>query len=355
MTQFRFEHPEALYFLLIIPLLSIWFIWIEYSKKQKIKQFAELHLLEAILPNRSTSRPLIKFVVWALAIFFFIIGFANPQVGSKLENVKRKGIEVIVALDVSNSMMAEDIKPNRLEKAKRTISQLIDKLHGDKLGLIVFAGQAYVQMPTTTDYSAAKMFLSTINPDIVPVQGTVLSEAIELAIESYTDENEKNKVLILISDGENHDDEAIQAAQEATQKNIKIYTVGMGLDKGTPIPVVDPAGHKDYRRDKNGDIVITKLNDVILKQIASAGQGSYIPASAISSLVDEFAKMDQQEFESKVFSDYEDRHPYFFALSFILLWLDLLLLNRKNKRLAQINLFNNNFMIQAKKNNKPLN
>jgi Ca-activated chloride channel family protein len=282
---------------------------------------------------------LAKFIILNLAFVFVIIGLANPQIGSKLEEMKRKGVEIIIALDVSNSMMAEDIKPNRLERAKRTVSQLIDKLHGDKVGLVVFAGKAYVQMPTTTDYRAAKMFLSSISPGIVPVQGTVVSEAIDLGLNSFTKDNEKNKVLLVITDGENHEEDAIAKAEEAAKLGVKIYTIGMGLPKGTPIPVMDRYGRTDYRRDKNGEVVITKLNESFLQEIAATAGGSYIPATRLDELVNDFKKMDQQEFESKIYSDYEDRFQYFFGFAFILLLIEWMVLNRRNKYFKNIKLF----------------
>jgi Ca-activated chloride channel family protein len=306
-----------------------------------MREFAQDDLLKVLMPSRSNRRPRVKFVFLSLALIFFIVGLANPQIGSKLEEMKRQGVEIIIALDVSNSMMAEDIKPNRLERAKRTISKLIDRLHGDKVGLIVFAGQAYVQMPTTTDYRAAKMFLSSISPGIVPVQGTAIGEAIELGIKSFTEDNDKNKVLLVITDGENHEEGAIALSEEATTKGIHVYTIGMGLPKGTPIPVYDRYGRKDYRRDKEGKVVVTKLNEEMLQKVASAGEGKYIPATQLDNLFDDIQKMDKQEFESKIYSDYEDRFQYFFGIALFFLLLEFITLNRKNKYLKDVNLFEN--------------
>lgn len=345
----QFEHFEILYFLILLPIFLLWFLVLEKQKNKRLKQFSDLELLDTLMPNNSKKRPRIKFTILNLAFAFIIVGLANPQIGSKLEEMKRKGVEIIIALDVSNSMMAEDIKPNRLERAKRTISQLIDKLHGDKVGLIVFAGKAYIQMPTTTDYRAAKMFLSSISPGIVPVQGTAVGEAIDLGMNSFTKDNEKNKVLLVITDGENHEEDAITKAEAASGKGINIYTIGMGLPKGTPIPVVDRFGRKDYRRDKNGEVVITKLNENFLQEIAATANGSYIPATQLDDLINDFQKMDQQEFESKRYSDYEDRFQYFFGFAFVLLLLEWIILNKKNKYLKQINLFTSN--INSKSNN----
>lgn len=335
----QFERPDILYLLILIPILVIWFIILQSQKKRRMQQFGEDDLLKVLMPDSSKSRPRTKFWFLNIAFIFFIIGLANPQIGSKLQEMKRKGVEIIIALDVSNSMMAEDIKPNRLKRAKRTISQLIDKLRGDKVGLIVFAGKAYVQMPTTTDYHAAKMFLSSISPGIVPVQGTAIGEAIELGTNSFSPKNDKNKVLLIITDGENHEEGAVKLAEEATQKGIHVYTIGMGLPQGTPIPVYTRYGRKDYRRNKNGEIVMTKLNETMLQQIASAGEGEYIPANQLDNLMDDIQKMDKQEFESRIYSDYEDRFQYFFGIALLFLILEFITLNRKNKYLKNVNLF----------------
>jgi len=335
----QFERPDILYLLILIPILVIWFIILQSQKKRRMQQFGEDDLLKVLMPDSSKSRPRTKFWFLNIAFIFFIIGLANPQIGSKLQEMKRKGVEIIIALDVSNSMMAEDIKPNRLKRAKRTISQLIDKLRGDKVGLIVFAGKAYVQMPTTTDYHAAKMFLSSISPGIVPVQGTAIGEAIELGTNSFSPKNDKNKVLLIITDGENHEEGAVKLTEEATQKGIHVYTIGMGLPQGTPIPVYTRYGRKDYRRNKNGEIVMTKLNETMLQQIASAGEGEYIPANQLDNLMDDIQKMDKQEFESRIYSDYEDRFQYFFGIALLFLILEFITLNRKNKYLKNVNLF----------------
>jgi len=337
----QFERPDILYLLFLIPILLLWFIINQKQNRKRMLSFAQDDLLATLMPDRSLRRPKIKFLFISLSIIFFIVGLANPQIGSKLEEMKRQGVEIIIALDVSNSMLAEDIKPNRLERAKRTISQLINKLHGDKVGLIVFAGKAYVQMPTTTDYRAAKMFLSSISPGIVPVQGTAIGEAIDLGINSFTKDNDKNKVLLVITDGENHEEGAIKLAEQATTQGIHVYTIGMGLAEGTPIPVYDRYGRKDYRRDKEGKVIVTKLNEEMLQQVAVAGEGMYLPATQLENLFEDIQKMDKQEFESKVYSDYEDRFQYFFGLALFFLLLEFIVLNKKNRYLKNVNLFAN--------------
>ena len=341
--MFRFENTEYLYALILIPVLIIWFILVLKLRKKALDKFGDKKLLADLMPNVSLSRYKWKFTLFTSALFFLIIGIANPQIGSELETVKRKGVEIIIALDVSNSMMAEDIKPNRLTRAKRAISKLIDELTGNNIGLIVFAGEAYVQLPVTSDYASAKMFLSTINTDIINTQGTVIGNAIELAESSFTKENEKNKALIIITDGENHEDNAIKLAEEVQKKGIFVNTIGLGSLKGTPIPIVDRFGRKDYRRDSDGKVVMTKLNEDLLVKIAGAGGGEYVHAGnsnfGLNSIINSINGMDKQEFESKVFSDYEDRFQYFIGLALLLLFIEIILLERKNRHTKGINIF----------------
>ena len=312
-------------------------------RKKALEKFGDMKLLANLMPNVSLSRYKWKFSLAMVAMFSLIIGIANPQIGSELETVKRKGVEVIIALDVSNSMMAEDINPNRLTRAKRAISKLIDELTGNNIGLIVFAGEAYVQLPVTSDYASAKMFLATINTDIVNAQGTAIGSAIELAEASFTKENDKNKALIIITDGENHEDDAIKLAEEVQKKGIFVNTIGLGSLKGTPIPIVDRLGRKDYRRDNEGKVVMTKLNEDLLVKIAAAGGGEYVHAGnsnfGLNSIISSINGMDKQEFESKVFSDYEDRFQYFIGFAILLLLIEMILLERKNKFTKGINIF----------------
>ncbi len=341
--MFRFENIEYLYALVLIPVLIIWFFMVLKYRKKALAEFGDLKLLENLMPDVSVSRYKWKFFLILLALSSLIIGIANPQIGSELQTVKRKGVEVIIALDVSNSMLAEDINPNRLTRAKRAISKLIDDLNGNNIGLIVFAGEAYVQLPVTSDYASAKMFLNTINTNIINTQGTAIGTAIELAEESFTKDNDKNKALIIITDGENHEDDAIKIAAEANKKNITISTIGLGSLKGTPIPIVDKFGRKNYRRDHNGEVIMTKLNEEMLTKIAISGGGEYLHADnsnfGLNAIVDNINNMDKQEFESKVFSDYEDRFQYFIGFAILLMLTELILLERKNKFTKGINIF----------------
>jgi len=279
-----------------------------------------------------------------LIFSLLIIGLSNPQVGTKMEEVKREGVDLIIAIDLSNSMMAEDIKPNRLERAKQAISRLIDKLEGDRIGLIVFAGEAYVQLPITTDYSAAKLFLSTVSTDIVPTQGTEIAKAIDLSVQSFDMENAQNKAIIIITDGENHDEKAIESAEKANKLGVFVHTLGMGLSKGGPIPIYNKYGHSaGYRKDRDGNTIVSKLNESLLQQIASSGKGTYVRANnskaGLSTLFAEINKMEKKEIGTMVFTEYKDRFQLFIGLVLFLLFIDLILLNRKNKWSNHINFY----------------
>lgn len=278
-----------------------------------------------------------------MASVFLIIGLADPQVGSKLVKAERKGIDIVLALDVSNSMLAEDIQPSRLERAKQSISKLIDELRSDRIGMIVFAGKAYTQLPITTDYVAAKLFLSTVTTDAVPVQGTAIGDAIELAMKSFEENNMHSKAIIIITDGENHEGDALTKAKEAADKGIHIYTIGMGLPEGAPIPVFQGQNKIGYKKDRQGNTIVTKLNETMLQQIASAGQGVYVRANNVSAglskIFDEINKLNKTEIDSTMFSDYEDRFQYFLVVSLIFLILELMVIERKSKWVRNLNLF----------------
>ncbi|TDO00067.1 vWA domain-containing protein [Sunxiuqinia elliptica] len=342
MEMFRFAHIEYLYALGVIPVFIILF-WITRRRRRKaLERFGQTEVISQLMPNVSKSRPVVKFIIWLFALASLIIATARPQFGSKLKTVKREGVELVIALDVSNSMMAEDIQPNRLERAKRAISRLVDNLNDDKIGLIVFAGDAYTQLPITTDYPSAKLFLNAVNTDIVPRQGTAIGAAIELASVSFSPQFEGNKAIVIITDGENHEDDAIGAATSAAQNGIIVHTIGMGLPQGGPIPVVRN-GQRDYRKDKEGNVVVTKLNEEMLQQIAAAGNGIYVRANnaqvGLNTLFNEIDKMEKSEMESLVYSDYEDQFQWFIAFAIFLILLDFLILERKNKYLKNIKLF----------------
>jgi Ca-activated chloride channel family protein len=289
-----------------------------------LKRFGDPDILNQLMPFLSVNRPVVKFLFVLFALVFIILGMARPQFGSKLEEIKRKGIEIVIALDVSNSMLAEDIQPNRLEKAKQAISRLVEKLADDKIGLIVFAGDAYVQIPITNDYASAKMFLSSINTQIVPKQGTSIGSAIDLGINSFSPDNKASKALIIITDGEDHEDDAVSMAKEAAEKGIIIHVIGVGTPDGTPIPV-DSGGQRLFRQDREGNTVITKLNEKILREITSAGNGSYIRATnsrlGLSMLFDQISAMEKQEMDIRKYSEYDEKFQYMIGLALILIFI----------------------------------
>ena len=340
--MFRFANPEYFWGLVIVPILILFYVLSRVARKRALNKFGKEEIISYLMPYSSNSRPAIKFAILMLALVFFIIGIARPQFGSKLKTEKRKGVELVIALDVSNSMLAEDIQPNRLARAKRAISRLIDRLKDDKIGLIVFAGDAYTQLPITTDYNSAKLFLAAVNTDIVPKQGTAIGSAIDLGIHSFAPNSEANKAIIVITDGENHEDDAVSVATAANEQGIVIHTIGMGLPQGTPIPVYRN-GQKDYRKDKDGKPVVTKLNEPMLEQISAAGGGIYVRANnaqvGLNALFDEIGKMEKTELESRVYSEYDDQFQYFFAIGLLLLLFEFIILDRKNKYLKDFKLF----------------
>lgn len=340
----RFENPQYLYWLLIIPVLVAIYVMIRLWNKKQFGRFANIRLRGYLVPMFSSTRSNTKFVIFNLIIALLIIGAANLQSGSKMEKVKREGIDLFICVDISNSMHAEDIAPNRLERSKQAINKLISKLNGDRIGIIVFAGNAYVQLPITTDYSAAKMFLSAVDTDLIPTQGTETGRAIELAVNSFGD-NEHNKAIVIISDGEDHENgDAVKAAQEAAKRGIKIYTIGMGLDEGAPIPLYNKYGKKTgYKKDKEGNIIITKLDDNILRQIAEIGDGIYVRASnsnvGLDKIYDDINKTEKSEIESNVFTDYDDQFQWFVGAAIVLLIIEILLSSGKKEWESNFNLF----------------
>lgn len=339
----RFAHPEHLYALTLIPVIILVFIIAIYQRKKLLKRFGEQKLMGKLTNTHSRTKPVIRFILFILAFSFLVIAWANPQIGTRLEEVKREGVDVIIALDVSNSMNAEDIKPNRLERAKQSISRLIDQLENDRIGIIIFAGHAYVQLPITSDYAAAKLFLSTIDSDIIPTQGTAIGAAIELSMKSYAGQDNKHKALIIITDGENHEDDAIEAATKANEEGIIIHTIGFGSPDGAPIPVYRNGVQVDYIKDQEGNTVLTKLNELNLERIAAEGKGQYIRATnnddGLSRILGQIAGMEKKTFGIKQFTGYEDRFQYFLLAALLLLFITSFFSNRRNAKLDKIDLF----------------
>jgi Ca-activated chloride channel family protein len=331
---FRFAHTEYFYLFSLIPVITLVFILFLIWRKRKIAAFGDWPVLKGLMPDQSPGKMVLKFIALMLAISGIILSAVGPQTGSKLEKVKRKGIDLVICLDVSNSMLAQDIKPNRIERAKQAITRLIDNLEGDRIGIVIFAGKAYTQLPITTDYAAAKMFTSTINTSLITTQGTAIAEAISTASAGFG-ESKHNKAIIVITDGEDHEGSVLEQTEEAVKKGILVYTIGMGLPEGTPIPVYNGTIQTGYKKDRDGQTVMSKLNETLLQQIASVGKGIYVRATTSEAGLDkifaEIGKIQKSEIEEKQFSAYEDQFQYFLALALLILIADLFIFERKTQ------------------------
>ncbi|MEI6061389.1 MAG: VWA domain-containing protein [Bacteroidota bacterium] len=342
--MFRLAHPQFLYLLLLIPLLVLLFVYARRRKKKALATFGELSLVMRLLPEYSGSREILKFILWSLAWMLIVVGLSDPQTGSKLEKIKRKGVDMVFALDVSNSMLAQDVTPNRLERAKQAIIHLLGKLENDRVGLIIFAGKAYTQMPLTTDYSATRLFLSNINPGMIPIQGTAIGDAIETSASGFGN-TKQSKAIIIITDGENHEDNAAEAARAAAAKGIRVYTIGIGLPEGAPIPVYSGNTQIGYKKDASGITVITRLDEPMLQEIAKAGKGIFVRAnnsqSGVQEVFDQINKLEKAEYNEAFFSDYEDRFQFFILAALILIFSEVLIAERKGRLAGKINLFSN--------------
>lgn len=338
----RFAHIEYLYLLGLIPVLGVLCWLISRSRRKAMERFGSLAILERLAESASRAKRLMKFALFLTAFAFLVVGLANPQIGTRLQEVKQEGVDIFIALDVSLSMKAEDIKPNRLEKAKFEIRNLIDRLAGDRLGLIVFAGEAYTQFPLTTDYGAANLFLDVVDVDVVPTPGTSISSAIKRAGESFDFKEPTTKVLVIITDGENTEGDAFQAAEDAGKKGILVYTIGMGSPSGTPIPLYSASGQQtDFKRDKAGSVVVTKLDEVSLEKIAAFGNGTYYRGTNTQDELNEIYKsinaLQKREFGVKQVTDYEDRFQFFLAVGIVLLIMEVLVSEKKVRWLARWN------------------
>lgn len=339
--MFRFANPEYLYLFLILPVLWGLYFYGAWQNRRHMTRMGRADILGQLMPDASRYKPGVKFFIQQLVVILLIFMVARPQLGAKLETVKRQGVEIIIALDVSNSMLAEDISPSRLEKSKMMLSKLLDEFDNDKVGLIVFAGDAYTQLPITADFVSAKMFLSNISPEMVPTQGTAIGRAIDLAMNSFSPDESADKAIIVITDAENHEDDAIAAAKAALEKGIKVDVIGIGSTKGAPIPLSDRNG--DFRKDKEGNVVITKLSEQTGQEIARAGGGLYVTAdntnSALRALLAEVRKMKKSEVESKVYSAYNEQFPWLAGIALALLLFDIFILDTKNRLMKKINFF----------------
>lgn len=338
---------EKIYFylLLVIPVLIVFFIIHQIWKKKTQRRFADTDLLKRLAPGVSNFKSTLKLVFLLLGIIFLTLGLVNPKMGTKLETVKREGVDIVFAMDVSKSMLAEDIAPNRLEKAKRLVSEIINQLASDRIGIIAYAGQAFPQLPITTDYGAAKMFLQSMHTDMLSSQGTAINEAIDLASTYYDDEDQTNRVLFIVSDGEDHSEESIlDAVDDAVEQGIRIFTIGVGKTKGAPIPLKRNGIVESLKKDAEGEVVITKLNETVLSEIADQGNGLYINGSnteeAVEIIKEQLNQMDKKEFEAKQFAEYKDQFQWFLGAGLVFLFLEVFFLDRKTKWLAKLDLFN---------------
>ncbi|WP_132705032.1 VWA domain-containing protein [Winogradskyella wandonensis] len=345
--MFRLDEKIWFWTLLIIPAIALSFLLVQVWKKSAQKKFADSQLLKRLSPNQSLFKSVLKLGVLCLAFACLSLALVNPKIGTKLETVRSQGVDIVFAVDVSKSMLAEDIAPNRIEKSKQLVTQIINNLASDRVGIIAYAGKAFPQLPITTDYAASKMFLQNMNTDMMTSQGTAIREAIELAKTYYDDEEQTNRILVIISDGEDHEGDAAEIAEEANEQGIRIFTIGVGNAKGGPIPIKRNGVVLNYKKDKNGETVITKLNEDTLKEIAAEANGVYINGSNTNEVVETIKnlldQMDKKEFESKQIADFKDQFQWFLAFGIFFLFIDIFFLERKTEWLKKLNLFNEEF------------
>lgn len=338
--MFRFAHPEYLWLLLIIPVLIVAHILYTLYKKRQLKTFGDPTLLKELMPNASAIRPHVKFGMMTTALALLLVGIARPQYGTKEETIKRHGIEAMIALDISNSMLAEDVTPSRLERSKQLLSKMMDNMNDDRVGLVVFAGESFTQLPITCDYVSAKMFLQNITPSLIQAQGTAIGDAIKTCMQAFGNEKSTaSRAIVLITDGENHEDDAVKMAKEAADKGIQIFVLGVGKPEGSPIPV----GQGAFKKDRSGQVVVSRLNEEMCQEIAAAGNGVYVRVdntnTASRTLQKELNKLATTEITTKVFTEYNEQYQSFVLMALLLLTIDFFVFSRKNKLLTRLNLF----------------
>lgn len=342
--MYELDQTKYLYLLFLLPILGVIFLYQLYWKRKKQREFGDLELVKKLSPETSVFKPVLKLLVFLLAFAGLVFGLVNPKIGTKMETVKREGIDIVFAVDVSKSMLCEDVAPNRLEKSKQVISQLINQLAGDRIGIVAYAGSAFPVLPITTDYGVAKMFLQSMNTTMVSSQGTSLDEAIKLSSTYFEEDKQTNKLLILISDGEDHSEGADAASEEAKKRGIKIITIGIGTESGGPIPLKENGIVQSFQRDQNNAVVVTKLNQESLKTIAQNTKGGYVNGNNTKEVVDyvknALANIERTEFETQQFTDFNAQFQWFLGLAFGLLLLDIFLLERKTNWVKKLNLFN---------------
>ena len=342
--MFRFANIEMLWWLIAVPVFVIGYVVSTKRKQRQLQEFGDKELMAQLMPDASKSRPIWKFCLLIVAFVLLVVAAARPQYGQKENTVKRQGIEVMVALDISNSMLAEDVAPNRLDRAKQMLSKMIDHMVDDKVGLVVFAGEAFTQLPITCDYVSAKMFLNTITPNLIQTQGTAIGTALQTAISSFGSlESEAGRAIVLITDGENHEDDAIAAAKQAHELGMQVFVIGIGKPEGAPIP---KPGTNDYFKDRSGQVVVSKLNEEMCQQIAEAGSGVYVRCdntnTAMRALQQELDRIATTELETTVYADYNEQYQSFALIALLLLMIEFFIMSRQNHRLTRMDLFKEN-------------
>lgn len=342
--MYQIDEPIYFYFLTLLPIIWLGYLLVYRWKIKTQSIFADKALMKRLSPNRSFFKPFLKLLILTLCILFLIFGLVNPKIGTELETVKREGVDIVFVVDVSKSMLAEDIAPNRLEKSKRLVSAIINQLVSDRVGIIAYAAQAIPQLPITTDYGAAKMFLQSLNTDMLSSQGTAVDSALDLSRTYFNDQDQTNRVVFLISDGEDHSDEAEKAAIRANELGVKIFTFGVGTESGAPIPIKRNGIVETYKKDLEGNVVITKKNPAILKAISEVSNGAYYDGNDTDLVLDfveqTLKEMDKKEFEAKKFVSYKDQFQIFLLIAFVLLLLEVFIFETKTRWVQKINLFN---------------
>lgn len=327
----HFAQAQYLFLLLLIPFFFVIFAVLLKLRQRRIRKFGDENLVRQLMPSYAKGKAWVRLSLFSVAFFFFVIGLSRPQIGAKLKEHETKGAEIMIVLDVSNSMLAEDYSPNRLERAKLAIARLVDKLRDDRIGLIVFAGNSFVQLPITTDYVSAKMFLNSISTESVPVQGTAIGDAINTAMRSFSAQSEKSRAVIVITDGENHEDDPVAAAKQAADLGVRVFTIGVGSPEGKPIPM-----DGELLKDKDGNIVVTRLDETVLQEVARAGNGVYVRAGnsefGLNPIIDDIRKMEDEKYSSIVFEEYDEQFMYFFSIALLFFVVEMLVGDRKSKK-----------------------
>ena len=327
----NFAYAQYLLLIFLIPVFFIVQAVLLRIRRNRLRKFGDEKLVSQMMPSYSKSKVWVRLVLFSIGFFFFVVGLSRPQIGARLKEQEIKGAEIIIAIDVSNSMLAEDYSPNRLERAKLAVSRLVDKLRDDRIGLVIFAGTSFVQLPVTTDYVSAKMFLNSIDTGSIPIQGTALGDAITTCIRSFSAQSDKSRAIILITDGENHEDDPVAAAKQAAEMGIKVFTIGVGSPEGKPIPM-----NGELLKDKDGEIVVSRLDEAVLQEIAAEGNGAYVRAGnsefGLNPIIDDLRKLEDEKYNSVVFEEYDEQFMYFLAIALVFFVLEMLVGDRRSKR-----------------------